>query len=91
MGCCGQKRRAMTSSAAAGVGASSSSRAIATPAVARDGRPGDVRLRYQGRGGFAMRSVRTGRSYTCGSPGAVVFVAPGDAEPLIRTRLFTPA
>ena len=78
MACCGQKRQSVISSAAASARASAA-------------RNGDVRLRYGGRGGFSMRSMRTGRLYACGTTGAIVSVDPSDAEPLIRTRLFTPA
>ena len=81
MACCGQKRQATQ------VSSSSSSSVM----IANAARPGDVRLRYGGRGSFSMRSMRTGRLYTCGSTGAVVTVDPGDVEPLIRTRLFTRA
>ena len=89
MACCGQKRHAVAS-ARSGIRASTAS-SSSSAMMANAARPGDVRLRYGGRGGFSMRSMRTGRVYACGSTGAIVAVDPGDVEPLIRTRLFTRA
>ena len=89
MACCGQKRQSMSTSGAVGTRASAPSRA--TAAIAAAAQQGDVRLVYRGRGGFAMRSVRTGRAYACGTTGAIISVDPRDAEPLIRTRLFSRA
>ena len=86
MACCGQKRHAMSS---AGLGTQASPSSSSSPlTIASAARPGDVRLRYGGRGGFSMRSMRTGRLYACGATGAIVAVDPSDAESLIRTRLF---
>ena len=90
MACCGQKRQSVMSSTAASARANAAS-SQASAMAASAARNGDVRLRYGGRGGFSMRSMRTGRLYACGTTGAIVSVDPSDAEPLIRTRLFTPA
>ena len=89
MACCGQKRHAMSNAGIATQASPSSSSSPVT--IAGAARPGDVRLRYGGRGGFSMRSMRTGRLYACGTTGAILTVDPSDAQSLIRTRLFTPA
>ena len=84
MSCCGQRRRAL----------SSSPQAAATP-ISRAAMPtsghvaGGVALRYRGLGPYTMRSPRTGRLYACGGTGASLQVDAADVDVLLRTRLFT--
>ena len=86
MSCCGQRRRAL----------SSSPQAVTTP-VARVASQtsgpaiGGVALRYRGLGAYTMRSQKTGRLYACGGAGASLQVDAADVEVLLRTRLFTRA
>jgi hypothetical protein len=86
MSCCGQRRRAL----------SSSPQAAASPVsrvAIQTGGPviGGVVLRYRGLGAYTMRSQKTGRLYACGGSGASLQVDAADVDALLRTRLFTRA
>lgn len=84
MSCCGQRRRALSSSLQLPAAP------VSRVAIHTGGHAiGGVALRYRGLGAYTMRSPKTGRLYACGGSGASLQVDPADVDVLVRTRLFT--
>jgi hypothetical protein len=105
MSCCGQRRRALVTSATGPASFSASaSLASASPAAARSPATAmammeqhlraargaaDITLRYTGIGPLTARGVRSGRLYACAGSASTLHVDPADVDALLRTRLFT--